>query len=342
MVRVSRDIRLIVHRNADSLLLCYVDHHDKAYQWAARRKLETHPKTGAAQLVEIRETVQEIAVPTYVGEHPVPPEAALFESLSEDQLLAFGVPPEWLGDIRKADEDRLLEIAGHLPGEAAEALLELATGGRPQRPAPAFGAVDPFEHPDAQRRFRVMANAEELSRALEYPWEKWAVFLHPAQRDVVEKGYNGPARVSGSAGTGKTVVALHRAVHLGRESPDARVLLTTFSDTLANALRTKLRRLIGNAPGLVERLEVQAIDGIGERLYEAHIARARIATREQVRRLLAEATAGRGSRGLGPGFLLGEWEDVVDAWQLQAWEDYRDVKRLGRKTRLSQQQRLAS
>ena len=50
-VRVSRDIRLIVHRTADSLLLCYVDHHDKAYQWAERRKLQVHPTTGAAQLV---------------------------------------------------------------------------------------------------------------------------------------------------------------------------------------------------------------------------------------------------------------------------------------------------
>src|ERR1700674_3795975 len=65
-VRVSGDLRLIVHRADDSLLLCYVDHHDKAYAWAERRKLETHPATGAAQLVEIRERVQEIVVPAYV------------------------------------------------------------------------------------------------------------------------------------------------------------------------------------------------------------------------------------------------------------------------------------
>ena len=65
-VRVSSDIRLIVHKSDASLLLCYVDHHDKAYDWAERRKLETHPKTGAAQFVEIRETVKEIVVPVYV------------------------------------------------------------------------------------------------------------------------------------------------------------------------------------------------------------------------------------------------------------------------------------
>lgn len=342
-VRVSRDIRLIVHRSANSLLLCYVDHHDKAYQWAGRRKLETHPKTGAAQLVEIRERVHEIAVPTYVvEENPAPTTTPLFENVSEDELLGFGVPAEWMEDVRKADEDRLLEIADHLPGEAAEALLELATGGRPQRPAVATGAVDPFDHPDAQRRFRIMADAEALSLALEYPWEKWAVFLHPAQRDIVEKDYSGPARVSGSAGTGKTIVALHRAVHLARSNPDARVLLTTFSDTLANALQVKLRRLISNEPRLAERLEVHAIDRVGERLYEAHIARSKFATREHVRQLLAEAVAGKPALKFGPRFLLGEWEDVVDAWQLQTWQDYRDVKRLGRKTRLSEKQRLAS
>jgi superfamily I DNA/RNA helicase len=205
----------------------------------------------------------------------------------------------------------------------------------------AIGAVDPFDHPDAQRRFRVMADADELALALEYPWEKWAVFLHPAQRYIVEKDYKGPARVSGSAGTGKTIVALHRAVHLARSNPDARVLLTTFSDTLANALRVKLRRLISNEPRLAERLEVHAIDGIGERLYEMHIARPMIATREHVRQLLTDASGKKGSQRFAPRFLLGEWEDVVDAWQLHTWEDYRDVKRLGRKTRLSEQQRLA-
>src|ERR1017187_3329610 len=73
-VRVSRNVRVIVHRTEGSLLLCYAGHHDEAYQWAERRKLETHPKTGAAQLVEIRERVQEIVVPRYVEvERPAAP-----------------------------------------------------------------------------------------------------------------------------------------------------------------------------------------------------------------------------------------------------------------------------
>jgi len=353
-IRVSRDIRLIVHKTDKSLLLCYVDHHDKAYQWAGRRKLETHPKTGAAQLVEVREMVREIAVPVYVTntgvaqvdaqpDLPAAPKPLLFEHTSDDDLLSYGVPVEWLDDVRKADEDSVLDLVDHLPAEAAEALLELATGGIPQIVQPEVTSVDPFEHPDAQRRFRIMNNLEELERALDYPWEKWTIFLHPAQRQWVEKDYNGPARVSGSAGTGKTIVALHRAVFLALSHPDARILLTTFSDTLANALRTKLKRLISSEPRLGERLEVQAINAIGCRLYESLCVTDKgslsIASSEVIQRLLVEAAEEAENNKFSLQFLASEWADVVDAWQLDTWETYRDVKRLGRKTRLPEQQR---
>src|SRR5207302_2734389 len=110
--RVGRDIRLIIHKTKDSFLLCYVDRHDTAYQWAERRKVETHPKTGAAQLVEIRERVQEIAIPKYVEVEAKPKiKRPLFSAISDDQLLAFGVPREWLGDVRNANEDSVLDLA---------------------------------------------------------------------------------------------------------------------------------------------------------------------------------------------------------------------------------------
>lgn len=343
-VRVSADIRLIVHKTAGSLLLCYVDHHDKAYAWAERRKLQTHPKTGAAQLVEIRETVQQIFVPQYVEVETPKPKAErkpLFDRLSEEDLLGYGVPADWLDDVHNvADESELLGLCDHLPAEASEALIELATGGQPRAPAPVV-ASESFQHPDAQRRFRVVSSVKELQRALDYPWEKWTVFLHPEQRKTVERDYNGPARVSGSAGTGKTIVALHRAVFLARKNPDARVLLTTFSDTLAHALQTKLRRLISNEPRLGERLDVHSLDAVGRRLYEAQIGSARIASRDTVKDLLAEsAKAATGHKFTLP-FLLAEWEQIVDAWQLDSWEAYRDVARLGRKTRLREEQRQA-
>ncbi len=344
-VRVSRDIRLIVHKSDANLLLCYVDHHDKAYDWAERRKLETHPKTGAAQLVEVRETVKEIIVPVYVQtELAVMPEAEVEEQpiltgVSDDELLGYGVPAEWLNDVKEATEGTLLALVDYLPAEASEALLELATGGKPRPPEPAVPTADPFDHPDSQRRFRVMSNVEELEAALDYPWEKWAVFLHPEQRQWVERDYTGPARVSGSAGTGKTIVALHRAAHLARTHPDARVLLTTFSGTLANALHTRLRRLLSSEPRLAERIDVYSLNTIGLRLYKAHVGQATIASREVLRELIQEAASDVDDHKFSQHFLLTEWEQVVDSWQLKTWENYRDVVRLGRKTRLPEAQR---
>lgn len=341
-VRVNADIRLIVHKTAQSLLLCYVDHHDKAYHWAERRKLETHPTTGAAQLVEIRERVQEIVVQKVVERASAAPQPKpLFSSTSDAALMGYGVPAEWLADVRAATEDNLLELTDHLPGEAAEALLQLATGGTPVTIAVPGALTNPLDHPDAQRRFRVMRNVEELERALAYPWERWATFLHPQQRELVERDFSGPAKVAGSAGTGKTIVALHRATFLAQKNPDTRVLLTTFSEPLANALRGKLRRLIGNQPRLGERLEVGAIDVVARRLYESMVGPLKQAQSPQILKLLdgLRAHAPEAVRKFNTAFLLTEWYDTVDAWQLDSWPAYRDLKRLGRKRRLSESQR---
>lgn len=340
-VRVNDDVRLIVHKTDSSLLLCYVAHHDKAYQWAERRKIETHPSTGAAQLVVIRETVKDVVVPNYVpADGTKAPKARLFGGVSDDALLGYGVPTEWLGDVRDATEDSLLALSSHLPSEAAEALLELATGGKPDVVKPAAKQLDPFAHPDAQRRFRTMASVEELERAFEYPWDKWTVFLHPAQRALVEREQSGPARVSGSAGTGKTIVALHRAVFLARANPDTRVLLTTFSDVLANALHSRLRKLVSSEPHLGERVEVLSIDAIGERLFRPHLAGRTVVCDDAVSPLIKAVASEVPGHKFTLKFLATEWQQVVDAWQVGTWEEYRDVRRLGRKTRLAEPQRL--
>lgn len=338
-VRISRDLRLIVHQLHGNLLICYVGHHDNAYQWAERRKLEVHPTTGAAQIVEVREVVQDVIIPNYIIEDR--PKPRLFAKHSDETLLGYGVPPEWLEDVRNATEDTILYVADHLPEEAAEALLELATGGTPQpapKPAP---ATDPFNHPDALRRFRIMGDNEELVRALEYPWDQWAVFLHPEQRRIATADYNGPARVSGSAGTGKTVVALHRAVHLAKSNPNARVLLATFSDTLANALRNKLRVLIHHQPMLGEQIEVYAMNALGERLYNVNIGKVNIAAPEFIHSLLKDAANAIEGQTFNHHFLTTEWEQIVDAWQVDTWESYKNAPRLGRQTRLPETRRQA-
>ena len=129
-VRVNDDLRIIVHRTPASFLLAYVDHHDSAYRWAERRKLESHPATGAMQLVEVRERVEQIVIPAF-SPASAPPKPKLFDNLRKFELMAFGVPEEWIADVRATDEDSLFDVISHLPQEAQEALLKLAVGERP-------------------------------------------------------------------------------------------------------------------------------------------------------------------------------------------------------------------
>lgn len=345
-MRVNRDIRLIVHKTQDSFLICYVAHHDDAYGWAERRRIETHPKTGAAQIVEVRERVQEIIVHKPVEvEQPAGPIRVvlppLFPNITDEELLSYGVPVDWLGDVRTATEDTIFDLAEHLPREAAEALLDLAVGAKPHVPAVTVPAtVSPFEHPDAQRRFRVMEDVEELKRALDFPWDQWTVFLHPSQRQVVEQSFNGPARVSGSAGTGKTVVALHRAADILRQHPQARLLLATFSLPLANALEGKLRILTGEDEGIVPRVTVLPFKGVAIELFTLAFGHhPRAATEDQIRGALRAAASEASLTSFTPRFLASEWLNVVDAWQLQSLDAYQSVPRLGRKNRLGVKQR---
>jgi hypothetical protein len=333
-VRVNRDIRIVIHKTEASILLAYVDHHDRAYAWAERRRIEAHPKTGAIQIVEVRERVEAADLPLFAPRGPSAPPPP-FAALTDDQLLSIGAPADWLADIRSATEDGFLELAPHLPSEASEALLQYATTGflRKLEAAPA----DPYAHPDALRRFRTLDNVVELAQALDAPWDKWAIFLHPSQREVVERDFSGPARVAGTAGTGKTIVAVHRAVRLAKAS-DARVLLATFSDPLASSLERKMRLLGGADRGVVSRIRVGSLPAIASELFElAFGRRPMMAKQDQIWRALEKATEGIARVNMN--FLRSEWTHVVDAWQVSDLEAYLGVPRLGRKNRLGSKQR---
>src|SRR5262249_2083781 len=147
----------------------YVGHHDDAYRWAERRRIETHPKTGALQVVEIRERVEEVTtrVPAQHAFHfgqpievPLAPAkvagAPLFAKLDRDDLLSVGVPEDWTADVQAADDDGFLALTDHLPAEAAEVLLEYVSSGVLNRPAPPRPGASPLAHPDTLRRFRVI------------------------------------------------------------------------------------------------------------------------------------------------------------------------------------------
>lgn len=351
-VSVNMDLRIIVHVKDDSVLLCYVDHHDKAYSWANRRKLEVHPKTGAAQLVEVVERVEQVAgeqfESAFAKTQPKPSKATGSPGPQADKkpladydnnwLLEYGVPEEWLARLKGATEDQLLDLAMHLPEEAQEIVLTIATGKVPDKPTLVLEAVDPFEHPDAQRRFRRIDSREEMEAALDAPFDAWRIFLHPSQGDLVAKDYTGPARVAGSAGTGKTVVALHRAAHLLRDGEQAMVLLTTFSQALANSLKQTFKKLIAHEPQLMERITIESLDEFAQRLFTIRNRGKKLVATDELKKLVL-AKAEQLELNCSAEFVWREWKDVVDAWQVYDWESYRTIARVGRGHGLTEKKR---
>ena len=186
----------------------------------------------------------------------------------------------------------------------------------------------------------MLDEVEELKRALEYTWHQWTIFLHPSQRRVVSQEFNGPARVSGSAGTGKTVVALHRTAAVFKENKQAKILLTTFSSPLANALEYKLQMLTGTNGTYGSNITILPFDGIGRDLFTLAFGYSpRAASKEQVKRALEATAKELGLTDFTSRFFISEWNNVVDAWQIDALDVYRGVPRLGRKNRMSSKQR---
>lgn len=343
--RVSGDIRIILHKDGDTTTLAWVDHHDPAYRWAERRKMVPHERTGAMQFVEVVERqVEQLVYAERVTDEAVAeplPMSHPFAELTDDQMLDVGVPREWMLPVREASEASVDGLFESLPAEAAEALLDFLTGGNLEdhvavRTEP---GTNPFNHPDAQRRFRLVENIEELQAALDQPFEKWAVFLHPAQRDLVQHITTGPTRVTGSAGTGKTIVALHRAVHLTRKEPQAHILLTSFSKPLAQALAKKRDILTEGQTNLRQRISVLTLDQAAMKLFTQIFGQPHRAAPSQIRAFIKEAqSAGLGS-AMKDGFMFDEWTEVIDAWNVIDEAAYATVPRIGRKTRLGVNQR---
>ena len=231
-VRIDQDYRGIVlsPEQGNVYILLWVDKHDEAYTWAQRHRCQIHPTTGSLQLFEVEhelEQREEVSIPIIVDklekQHEELEAKALFE-LDDDTLLSIGVPQERLALVHSfASELELENAEARLPIEAFEALYLLAAGTplteilQEYVASKQTGPVDTkdferaLDHPATQRRFHVPEDEQELGRMLNAPLERWRVFLHPSQRQLVERKWNGPVRVLGGAGTGKTVVAMHRA-----------------------------------------------------------------------------------------------------------------------------------
>jgi len=358
-VRVGDDYRAILKKpNKGNLyVLLWLDHHDEAYQWAMRRKVIVHPQTGAIQILSV-DAIQEAEA--LQATEPPPEEAALprlFAAYRDRQLKRLGVPEPLLPLVRRpTDLPGLEALQAQLPQEAFEALCFLASG-EPYEEVVRLAEASPDDSPiDVEdyaaalkrtvslQRFVVAEDELELQAILEAPLETWRIFLHPSQRRLVNRSWEGPVRVLGGAGTGKTVVAMHQARHLASTlDPDGgeRILFTTFTRNLAADISENLRKLCpGDDFARIEviHLDKWVSDFLKRRNYPFQIAYFTQGGRLQQ---LWENALHLRPQGLPfpDSFYREEWAEVVQAQGCQDRRAYLKADRTGRGTRLSFSQR---
>lgn len=341
--------RIICHRQDETLVLCHVGKHDPAYDWARRHKLV---QVGRAVRI-LRTTLSEVdqpaaLVPAANGPSFAP--AGPLASLTDDLLSFFEVGPGAAAALRALpDEDALVDLLTHFPAHRAEALLSLA--------------LEPERTPELQERYLAAASdlaekkatplrdalADEINsaalwaispedeacrRALEGDFAAWRVFLHPSQKRLARMDARGAVKITGGPGTGKTVVALHRARHLAelRLAQDPRpVLLTTFSSALARQLESQRDELCRDAPALRERIVVRSLVRVAQEVLDRAGLPHGLVTdvAELWQGALAHDAAGRGRA-----FYESEREQVVA--RLGAWTEkaYLEASRAGRPQKL--------
>lgn len=372
-VRLDKDWRGIVFKpsKGDVYVLLYVDHHDEAYRWAENRKLTINPVTGAMQMVmlehvveqEVEQEVERRSPEQKVSEYPAtaqpvePVAAPLFGELSDTELMSLGVPEELLPAVRKISlEEALDALQPRLPAEAYEGLFLVAAGdsvsqvlqARETRVDQAIDTSDfaaALATAESQSRFVVVDDDEAMLAIMNAPLAQWRVFLHPTQNKLARGDRSGPVRVLGGAGTGKTVLAMHRVKWLAenRALDGKKVLFTTFTRNLALDIEENLKTLC--SADTMSKIEVKNLDAWVAGFMRARKLEHRIVyDRKQDGALQAWQSAlatKDATLDLPDSFYLDELEQVVLAQGLTTLDQYRTARRIGRGVILSRAKRDA-
>ncbi|MCO6442182.1 MAG: UvrD-helicase domain-containing protein [Nitrococcus mobilis] len=354
-VRIDQDYRGIVLKpeKGNVYLLLWVDKHNAAYDWARRHRCEVNPLTGSLQLYEtIHDEGQTDAAPVTPGSTSEDAEPLL--GIRSRELLRLGVPEDRLAQVQGLTAMTQLEgMESQLPVEAFEALCFLADGVpldevMEEYALPDGPEVDPedvsaaLQRAQSRRRFHVVGDELELQQMLEAPLEQWRVFLHPTQRRLVERDWNGPVRVLGGAGTGKTVVAMHRARWLVKTilKPSERLLLTTFTRNLATDIEANLRKIC--SADQMKQIEVTNIDAWVHRFLkrESHSARIVYPGQEAFEKCWKRGMQlADGALELPDSFYEEEWRRVILPQRVMSQPEYFKASRAGRGVPLSRKQR---
>ncbi|MCX2779241.1 UvrD-helicase domain-containing protein [Microbulbifer thermotolerans] len=352
-IRANQDVRIILAavEKENLYLVLYVDHHEPAYDWAARRKVEINPNTGSLQVFTVEERVESALGTPVVQEVP-----GLFDAVRDRQLLQLGVPKDALPLVRNMKTEADLEaarVAERIPPDAYDGLFMLMAGASfdeaYQEVVPAaLERVDPEDYtaalarPESRAVFTVADNEQALQEVFSQSIEKWRVFLHPAQRRLAEGDKNGPVRVLGGAGTGKTVVAMHRAKWLANNfaREGEKILFTTFTRNLAADIQHNLSKIC--SADALSRIEVINLDAwvinfLKRRGYDY----GPLMDAPEERRLWEQAYSEKPADiDLSLAFFQEEWARVIQPQSVASLEGYIKASRIGRGTRLNRKQRV--
>jgi superfamily I DNA/RNA helicase/mRNA-degrading endonuclease RelE of RelBE toxin-antitoxin system len=362
-VRIDQNYRGIVYKPKEGnvYLLLWVDNHDQAYQWARKARCGVNPEIGSIQLWF--SNALEDAPEAAPLQHSIDQARALFASYSDRQLLSLGVPEECLAAVRLVmTHEQLPRLVDRLPKEAYEALYWLADGEHYEEVCAYITSSAPLEattaekvdiqdfskaleNYDTQRRFFVVDtdNEEALNAMLNAPLDMWRVFLHPSQRKLVEKSYNGPTRVLGGAGTGKTIAALHRAKWLAEKfycGQECRVLFTTYTRNLAIDIRQNLEKIC--TAEVMCCIEVVHLDGWVSGYLRNKGYKYKIHYHSENSTHWDDALAMCPLElKLPQAFYREEWERVISAQGIENRDQYLQASRAGRGIKLSRKGRAA-
>ena len=346
--RVSDDYRaLMLHVKDDEYMLVTVKHRSESYDNLERYAYQINQVTGGIDVYDMASLAGTVKPSALAGPPP------LFAGYSESQLIELGVGRPLLSTIgRITTEEQLLEFTECVPQLTADVLFALHDGAsveevmeRVTAPVAAEEPVDPTDYAAAVARpaSLVTTDDETLQAILQGGFERWQVYLHPAQRRVVERSYSGPARVSGGPGTGKTIVALHRVKwlveRLPSDSSGQDVLLTTFNKNLAADLRQRLLLLGG--PGLLDRVDVVNIDRLATQVVNETQPGVRLHWMDDLKAidLWREVLLELGESRWDAEFLHDEWSQVVLGHAITSQQEYFRARRAGRGRQLNRAQR---
>jgi len=349
-VRIDQAYRGIVLKPeaGNVYMLLWVDHHDAAYQWARRHRCDINAQTGAIQVFEV-----ETASDSEDKNTPPIEVDGVFKKLKDRELMRMGVPEALLPMIRAiVTEDDLEAVSTKLPVEAYEGLFLYLAGASyeeiiKEQEAALIQEVDTgdfaaaLERMATRSRFVVVDDEVELAAMLNAPLEKWRVFLHPSQRRLVEGVKNGAVRVLGGAGTGKTVVAMHRAKWLAKNvvSENQKVLFTTFTKNLATDIETNLS-VICNSEEL-KKIEVINLDRWVSRFLRKHGYEYEILYFDDGADFWAKALDLKPLDLDFPDmFYKEEWQRVLQPQNIETLDQYKRASRIGRGTRLNRTDRV--